>query len=73
MSALTAELAPVYAAGDYQQALSRLASLREAVDSFFDNVMVMADDEAVKNNRLALLSQLSRLFLNTADISVLQK
>jgi glycyl-tRNA synthetase beta chain len=73
VSALTAELAPVYAAGDYQQALSRLASLREAVDDFFDNVMVMADDEAIKNNRLALLSQLSRLFLNTADISVLQK
>jgi glycyl-tRNA synthetase beta chain len=63
----------VYAAGDYQSALTKLASLREAVDNFFDNVMVMADDEAVKNNRLALLSQLSRLFLNTADISVLQK
>ncbi|MBQ4847187.1 glycine--tRNA ligase subunit beta [Pseudoalteromonas sp. MMG005] len=73
VSALTVELAPVYAAGDYQHALSRLASLRDAVDDFFDNVMVMADDDAVKNNRLALLSQLSRLFLNTADISVLQK
>ncbi|KZN60773.1 glycyl-tRNA synthetase [Pseudoalteromonas luteoviolacea CPMOR-1] len=72
VAALTEELAPVYAQGDYQQALTRLASLREAVDNFFDNVMVMADDEAVKNNRLALLSQLSRLFLNTADISVLQ-
>ncbi|MFC3033221.1 glycine--tRNA ligase subunit beta [Pseudoalteromonas fenneropenaei] len=72
VAALTAELAPVYAAGDYQTALTRLATLREAVDTFFDNVMVMADDEAVKNNRLALLSQLSRLFMNTADISVLQ-
>ncbi|NOU51375.1 glycine--tRNA ligase subunit beta [Pseudoalteromonas sp. JBTF-M23] len=72
VSALTAELAPIYEQGDYQQALTRLASLRDAVDSFFDNVMVMADDEAVKLNRLALLSQLSRLFLNTADISVLQ-
>ncbi|MFY8300866.1 glycine--tRNA ligase subunit beta [Pseudoalteromonas sp. SS15] len=69
---LTKVLEPVYAAGDYQGALTQLASLREAVDNFFDNVMVMADDEAVKNNRLALLSQLSRLFLNTADISVLQ-
>lgn len=69
---LTEALAPVYAVGDYQGALTQLASLREAVDNFFDNVMVMADDEAVKNNRLALLSQLSRLFLNTADISVLQ-
>ncbi|USE67596.1 glycine--tRNA ligase subunit beta [Pseudoalteromonas maricaloris] len=72
VAALTAELAPVYAEGDYQTALTRLASLREAVDNFFDNVMVMADDEAVKANRLALLSQLSKLFLNTADISVLQ-
>ncbi|KZN42086.1 glycine--tRNA ligase subunit beta [Pseudoalteromonas luteoviolacea] len=72
VAALTEELAPVYEQGDYQQALTRLASLREVVDTFFDNVMVMADDEAVKQNRLALLSQLSRLFLNTADISVLQ-
>ncbi|BBN80021.1 glycine--tRNA ligase beta subunit [Pseudoalteromonas sp. A25] len=72
VAALTTELAPIYEQGDYQQALTRLASLREAVDTFFDNVMVMADDEAVKQNRLALLSQLSRLFLNTADISVLQ-
>lgn len=73
VTALTTELQPVYAAGDYQQALTRLASLRAAVDDFFDNVMVMAEDQAVKQNRLALLSQLSRLFLNTADISVLQK
>ncbi|GEK07810.1 glycine--tRNA ligase subunit beta [Pseudoalteromonas peptidolytica] len=72
VAALTAELAPVYAKGDYQTALTRLANLREAVDNFFDNVMVMADDEAIKANRLALLSQLSKLFLNTADISVLQ-
>ena len=72
VAALSDELAPIYAQGDYQQALTRLASLRDAVDSFFDNVMVMADDESVKQNRLALLSQLSRLFLNTADISVLQ-
>jgi glycyl-tRNA synthetase beta chain len=73
ISQLTRELTPVFAKGDYQHALTRLASLRHAVDEFFDNVMVMADDEAVKNNRLALLNQLSRLFLNTADISVLQK
>ncbi|CAM4270135.1 glycine--tRNA ligase subunit beta [Pseudoalteromonas byunsanensis] len=72
VAALSVELTPIYEQGDYQQALTRLASLREAVDDFFDNVMVMADDEAVKLNRLALLSQLSRLFLNTADISVLQ-
>ena len=67
------ELAPLYAAGDYQEALAQLAGIRESVDNFFDNVMVMADDEAVKQNRLALLSQLSGLFLDIADISVLQK
>ena len=67
------ELAPLYASGNYQEALSQLAGIRQSVDSFFDNVMVMADDEAVKQNRLALLSQLSGLFLGIADISVLQK
>jgi glycyl-tRNA synthetase beta chain len=45
--------------------------LRTAVDAFFDNVMVMADDDAVKNNRLALLKQLQGLFIGIADISVL--
>ncbi|MGB0203968.1 MAG: glycine--tRNA ligase subunit beta [Neptuniibacter sp.] len=66
-----AKLEPLFASGDYQQALESLASLRSTVDSFFEDVMVMADDEAVKNNRLALLSQLRALFLGVADISVL--
>ncbi|GAB1255511.1 glycine--tRNA ligase subunit beta [Aurantivibrio plasticivorans] len=64
-------VAPLFAQGDYTQGLSQLASLREAVDAFFDNVMVMADDEAVKQNRLALLNQLRGLFLEVADISLL--
>ena len=67
------DLAPLYSDGNYQEALSQLAGIRDSVDNFFDNVMVMADDEAVKQNRLALLSQLSGLFLEIADISVLQK
>ena len=67
------DLAPLYSDGNYQEAWSQLAGIRESVDNFFDNVMVMADDEAVKQNRLALLSQLSGLFLEIADISVLQK
>jgi len=46
--------------------------LRPAVDNFFDNVMVMTEDEAVRNNRLALLAQLRGLFLKVADISQLQ-
>ncbi|KGJ98788.1 glycine--tRNA ligase subunit beta [Thalassotalea sp. ND16A] len=71
-SALTAELTPLFANKDYQQALTKLASLRAPVDEFFDNVMVMADDEAVKTNRLTLLSQLRASFFNVADISLLQ-
>lgn len=62
---------PLLANGDYSAALTELAGLREVVDAFFDNVMVIADDEAVKNNRLALLKQLSGLFMAIADISVL--
>jgi glycyl-tRNA synthetase beta chain len=57
---------------DYKSALTELAGLRESVDSFFDNVMVMCDDDDIKNNRLALLSKLNSLFLETADISKLQ-
>ncbi|GAA0795096.1 glycine--tRNA ligase subunit beta [Marinobacterium sediminicola] len=65
------DLQPVFEQGDYRTALERLASLREVIDSFFDNVMVMADDEAVRTNRLALLKRLRRLFLGVADISLL--
>jgi len=50
-------------------ALSVLAGLRTPVDTFFDDVMVMADDAAVRGNRLALLSRLRALFLNLADVS----
>lgn len=58
---------------DYTRILTALATLRNVIDNFFDNVMVMAEDEAVKNNRLALLSLLRQLFLTTADISILAK
>ncbi|MFY2510085.1 glycine--tRNA ligase subunit beta [Vibrio pectenicida] len=66
-------LEPAFATGNYQEALSKLADLREPVDAFFDNVMVMADDEALKKNRLTLLNKLRNLFLQIADISLLQK
>lgn len=65
-------LAPLFANADYQQALTLLAGLRESVDQFFEDVMVMADDEALKNNRLALLNNLREQFLHVADISLLQ-
>ncbi len=70
---LTEALEPAFATGNYQQALSQLAELREPVDAFFDNVMVMAEDEALKKNRLTLLNNLRNLFLQIADISLLQK
>ncbi len=63
---------PLLDNSEYEHALSELAGLRDDVDTFFNDVMVMCDDEAVKNNRLALLNQLSNLFLKTADISRLQ-
>ncbi|MDF2155049.1 glycine--tRNA ligase subunit beta [Vibrio sp. CAU 1672] len=70
---MTEALEPAFATGNYQEALSKLADLREPVDAFFDNVMVMADDEALKHNRLTLLNNLRNLFLQIADISLLQK
>ncbi len=72
VAARRVEVEPLFAAGDYAAALKRLASLRPVVDAFFDNVMVMADDPAVRSNRLALLNNLSELFLGAADISRLQ-
>jgi glycyl-tRNA synthetase beta chain len=54
---------------NYAAALNELADLRDPVDRFFDDVMVMADDEGIKNNRLALLGELRALFLDVADIS----
>lgn len=60
---------PMIKARHYAEALSALADLRDPVDQFFDDVMVMADDETIKNNRLALLGELRSLFLDVADIS----
>jgi glycyl-tRNA synthetase beta chain len=56
---------------DYAGALERLASLQTPVDAFFDTVMVMADDPALRANRLALLVHLKSLFVAIADISLL--
>ncbi|MFY9178281.1 MAG: glycine--tRNA ligase subunit beta [Venatoribacter sp.] len=64
-------LKPLMAKADYQAALTELASLRPVVDAFFDKVMVMAEDAAVRTNRLALLKQLHGLFIGIADIAAL--
>ncbi len=65
------EIEPLYHQGKYMQVLSTLATLQTPVDHFFDHVMVMVEDLALRNNRLALLYQLQQLFLQVADISLL--
>jgi glycyl-tRNA synthetase beta chain len=63
------KVSPMLEQRRYAEILNELADLRETVDRFFDEVMVMAEDEAIRNNRLALLSELRALFLDVADIS----
>lgn len=71
-----AELSPavdqLYDGGDYDGALRLVARLRPAVDKFFDDVMVMADDAALRENRLRLLGKLNQMMNRVADISVLE-
>jgi glycyl-tRNA synthetase beta chain len=69
---MATKVAPLFATRDYEAALKQLAGLREVVDTFFDAVMVMADDTAIRANRLALLNRLRGLFLEVADLSQLQ-
>ena len=71
LKALMPTINDLYQKGEYDKAMLTLAELRDDVDYFFEKVMVNADDEAIKNNRLAILNQLSVVFSKTADISVL--
>ncbi len=70
--ALRTEVQPLISQGDYTAVLDKLANLRAPVDCFFDNVMVNAEDPVLRQNRLAILNTLQGLFLQVADISVLQ-
>lgn len=70
--AMEKTVTPLFDKRDYEPALAKLASLRASVDQFFDDVMVMADDATLRDNRLALLAQLQNLFLRVADLSHLQ-
>ena len=72
LQTLDTQTQPLFKQRDYTNALCQLAALQTPVDAFFDNVMVMADDVALRDNRLALLQALSELFLQVADISLLQ-
>lgn len=69
LESLNISVSGLIATGDYTGAIANLATIRGAVDSFFDDVMVMADDSAVRLNRLALLNQIYQLFLQVADVS----
>lgn len=66
------EVVTLLAAGQYQYVLLALAPMRDDIDRFFDEVMVMAEDKAIRENRLALLARTRALFLGVADISYLQ-
>jgi glycyl-tRNA synthetase beta chain len=69
--ALEELITPLLNQRDYNAVLEKLAGLRETVDQFFEDVMVMADDMALRQNRLALLAKLQQLFMHVADISLL--
>lgn len=69
VTAIARDVEPRFAARDYTPALQELAALRKAVDDFFDSVMVMADDAALRANRLALLNRMRGLFMRAADLS----
>lgn len=70
--ALKGEVQPLIAQGDYTAVLDKLANLRQPIDAFFDGVMVNVEEQTLRQNRLAILSTLQNLFLQVADISVLQ-
>jgi glycyl-tRNA synthetase beta chain len=71
ISVLLAEVAPLFDDAEYALGLEKLSVLKPAIDTFFEEVMVMADDLSLRDNRLALLNQLRALFLRVADISCL--
>ncbi|HAT1881839.1 TPA: glycine--tRNA ligase subunit beta [Legionella pneumophila] len=71
LNKITKTVETLYIAGDYPALLKLLASLKEPVDAFFDHVMVMVEEESLKQNRLALLQRLQELLQGVADISML--
>jgi glycyl-tRNA synthetase beta chain len=71
VAALLADVERALTKRDYAAALARLATLRPAVDAFFDAVMVNAEDPGLRRNRLSLLAGLRALFSRIADLSLL--
>ncbi len=72
IEAMSRDVEDLFHQRQYEQALRKLAGLRQPIDSFFDHVMVMDDDEALKTNRIALLARIDALFMHVADFSRLQ-
>jgi len=72
IESIEADCVTLFEQGNYQQGLEKLASLRTPVDNFFEHVMVMSENELERQNRLALLKRMQRLFLGVADIALLQ-
>ena len=72
LEALTSDVELLFEQHEYEHALSKLANLKQPVDTFFDDVMVMDEDEKLKSNRIALLAQVDTLFMHVADFSRLQ-
>lgn len=72
VEAMQKAITPLMAEADYAAVLTRLSGLRDSIDAFFDDVMVMAEDRKIRHNRFALLEQTQQLFLEVADIGCLQ-
>ncbi|PCH62910.1 MAG: glycine--tRNA ligase subunit beta [SAR86 cluster bacterium] len=73
IASIKLDVAPLFEERKFNEALELLAQLKPVIDEFFEAVLVMAEDDSIKNNRLALLHSLRGLFLQVADISYLQK
>lgn len=68
-----ADIKPMLDKSDYNEILMSLADLKDSIDAFFDHVMVMTDDKNIRLNRLSLLSRVYQLFIQVADVAVLQE
>ncbi len=72
IKAMTMKVTPKFDQREYSDALTDLAALRPTIDQYFEDVMVMDDNEDIRNNRIATLAQVNKLFSTVADISLLQ-
>lgn len=70
ITSMELELSALFDAARYDEALSRMTAVRDVIEAFFDRVMVMDDDSAVRRNRLSLLKRLKDLFDRVADLAM---